>query len=155
LEELRPDVETQMESRLSAAAGEPYIRGLIDDVRRDAVLPPMLRALAAWADTSGRYREFMILDRTEGVAEFSLVVSEWDDAERLALAALGISSLDAEFPGAIRRHMGASILRWWFLYYRAWGHGVFGPDARQASGQLDPRHVPAVTLVAQHVLVGR
>src|SRR6478752_1733646 len=26
LEELRPDVETQMESRLSAAAGEPYIR---------------------------------------------------------------------------------------------------------------------------------
>jgi hypothetical protein len=87
--------------------------------------------------------------------------SAWESAEQRVLidrphllarlAAANSHSAQAE----LRATLAASVVRWWFLHYRAWAHGLLGAVARQHSSSLDPRAVTVLGSFAKETLTGR
>jgi hypothetical protein len=54
----------------------------------------------------------------------------------------------------LREEVAGSVLRWWFLHYRAWAHGVFGAIAWECSSELDPRGRDAIGYLSHEILNG-
>lgn len=155
---LRPDVDRALGERMVRAAAPPYIQGLVRRVADDPYLPLIFEALAQWSESTGRYRDLNILGgyKVEGDAP----LAAWEVAERRVWSAR--PELLARLAGPdnqaalveLTSELAGSIVRWWFLHYRAWAHGVFGPVATQHSSSLDPREVGVIRDFAKRTLAG-
>ena len=66
----------------------------------------------------------------------------------------GLAEPSGESLIALREALAASLLRWWWLVYRSWCHGMFGSRARSLASQIDPRRTSALEPFARRTLAG-
>ncbi|GAA3703380.1 hypothetical protein GCM10022399_19930 [Terrabacter ginsenosidimutans] len=155
---LRPDVDRALGERLGRAPAAAYIASLVELVAGDPYLPTIFEALAQWSDSTGRYRDFEMLAGHE--VQRNGPAATWEAAERLTWTARpdvleGLAMPDNRSAlVTMRSELAGSVLRWWFLHYRAWAHGVFGPVAKQHSSSLDPRDIGAIRALTSRLLTG-
>lgn len=158
LSALRPEVDRALGERITDAAAPPYIRALVGHVNDDPYLPLIFEALAQWSESTGRYRDFNILggEKVEGYAPSAA----WESAEQRVLVDrpewLGRLAGPDNRAALVdmRSELARTVVRWWFLHYRAWAHGVFGAVASQHSSSLDPRSSPVIGAFAEETLAG-
>lgn len=154
--ELCERLDGLLDERLSKAASPVYISSLLKGVRGDLALPLIIATMDAWAATTGRYG---VLDRLNGKAFAGPSPEElWQEAEQAAMTPTILAALpapDGSGVVALREELAGSLLRWWFLIYRAWAHGVFGPHGRQMSSELDPKRPQPSRALATRLLAGR
>lgn len=155
LSKLRGKLDALLDQRSAKAVHPKYINQLRADLNKDPALPLIFAALEAWAATPGRYGTLDALagkppttDRPEHI---------WMEAEEAATTPEILAGLGDPTGWAVnelRQSMARSILLWWFVIYRAWSHGVFGPLARQLSGEIDPTRPRALAAFARAELSG-
>lgn len=157
LGDLRPSVDQTLQARLIHATSEPYVRALAELVTADPLLADIFQCLSEWSEASGRYRDLDLIGGAEIIQDPPSAAWEraerkvWEQRPELLGALTGPDHRAAV--ETIRTELASSMVRWWFLHYRAWSHGVFGPKARHMSGELDPRSRPTQNEFARKILV--
>lgn len=125
----------------AAALRKVYVAELLADVDRDPYWPGVLKTLDSWAAASGRYRDLTIL--TGRPAPQDPPTAHWAETESACLHDLGLTAAltGPDSRSALvkaRTRLAESILRWWHAIFRAWTHGVLGPERVAPGTALAP-----------------
>lgn len=159
LANLRKITDDYVRANLSRAACPDYLKGLMQDIQEDPYLDLVFTALDRWSAAEGRYRDFDILGGVLPGGE-DPAFEVWSQAELKVAIDLGLMEKvgdPTKYMAAlltIRETLAASLLKWWFLQYRVWGHGVVGENAKSWSSCLDPRDCHAIADYARSELGG-
>lgn len=114
----------------------PYVRGLLDDVDRDAWIDQVLTAVTRYAEQGRFFNLDSLGDRPQTEAS---PVALWAKLE-MAIAKADPALVDGLTSDAVLTSLNAtieeSLRRWWELYWRTWANGVIGDEARRVGFQL-------------------
>lgn len=131
-----------MASHADESSVAPLIRRMLDEVAQDRVLAAMLETLDHYG-TRGRFHNLDALAESPQAEPSPREL--WNTMDNLvwksdaALSATMGSPDRAQSRARANEILGASIMRWKELYFRAWTTGVLGVNARQWATYLAPR----------------